>query len=239
MIEKGTLYLVPTPLGKEISSIFSNKYYINIISNCRYFIVEETKTARRFLKKIVPEFPINEAIFLEFNEHSNPQMLEEYLKPLSENFNICLLSESGCPVIADPGYPIVMEAHKQGFKVVPLIGPSSIILSLMASGLPAQHFTFNGYLPRKEEEVKNKIKILEKISSRENSSQIFIETPYRNQTLFNKIVQTCNPNTWLCIASDLTQPDEFVKTMTIAQWKKNKWHAKKIPTIFIIYSGNL
>ncbi len=226
-------------MGEQISSLFSDEYYLSVISNCRHFIVEETKTTRRFLRKIIPQFPIDESVFLEFNEHSNTQILKEYLKPLDQNFNICLLSEAGCPAVADPGYPIVLEAHRQGFKVVPLIGPSSIILSLMASGLPAQQFKFNGYLPPKGQELKNKIKSLEKISSNENSSQLFIETPYRNQSIFNEIIQTCSPNTWLCIASDLTQPNEFIKTMTIAQWNKNKWQTEKIPAIFIIYSGKL
>lgn len=239
MAKKGTLYIVPTPMGEQISSLFFDKYYLDILSGCHHFIVEETKTTRRFLRKIIPNFPIDDASFLEFNEHSNTLMLKEYLKPLNQNNDVCLLSEAGCPSVADPGYPIVLEAHKQGFKVVPLIGPSSIILSLMASGLPAQQFKFNGYLPTKGQELKNKIKNLEKNSSNENSSQLFIETPYRNQSIFNEIIQTCNPNTWLCIASDLTQPNEFIKTMTIAQWIKNKWMAKKTPAIFIIYSGKI
>lgn len=239
MIYQGTFFLVPTPMGDVIDSIFFDKYFINVLSECRFFIVEEIKTSRRFLRKIIPGFPIDSCRFIEFNEHSTKNNLQEFLTPLKNGQNVCLMSEAGCPAVADPGYPIVLEAHKQNIKVVPMIGPSSIMMALMASGLPAQHFKFNGYLPAKNQDLKNKIKAIERQSSGEQLSQIFIETPYRNQALFDQIIETALPHSLLCIASDITQPDEFIKTQSIANWQKNRWLAGKKPTIFILYSGKI
>jgi len=239
MTSNGTLYLVPTPLGNYIPSFFNDPYYIEIIASCRHFIVEEIKTTRRFLRKIIPQFPIDDCQFLAFNEHSLKHHLTLFIEPLKKGFNVCMLSEAGCPAIADPGYPIILEAHRQKIKVSPLIGPSSILLALMASGLPAQQFKFNGYLPVKTDELRNKLKILERQSLHENLSQVFIETPYRNQSIFNELIQSCQPTTLLCIASNITQPDEFIKTQSISHWHKNSWIAEKNPTIFILYSGKL
>lgn len=239
MLPNSTLFLVPTPMGEVVNSIFIDQYYISVLSACRYFIVEEVKTTRRFLRKIIPNFPINSCLFLEYNEHSIKNNLNDFIAPLKNGFNVCLMSESGCPAIADPGYAIILEAHRQNLKVVPMIGPSSIVLALMASGLPAQRFKFNGYLPVKQKELKNKLITLERQSSNECLSQIFIETPYRNQALFNNIIETTQLHTLLCIASNLTQPDEYIKTQSISNWQKNRWLAPKKPTIFILYSGKL
>lgn len=239
MLPNGTLFLVPTPMGDVVNSIFIDQYYISILSVCRHFIVEEVKTTRRFLRKIIPDFPIDSCIFIEFNEHSSKNNLNDFIAPLRNGHHVCLMSESGCPAVADPGYPIVLEAHRQNIKVVPMIGPSSIILALMASGLPAQRFKFNGYLPTKSLDLKQKLNALERQSSNEGLSQIFIETPYRNQALFNHIIEMTRSNTLLCIASNLTQPDEYIKTQSISNWHKNRWIAEKKPTIFILYSGKL
>ena len=239
MSTSGTLFLVPTPMGDVVESIFSDKYFIHVLSECRFFIVEEVKTSRRFLRKIISDFPIDDSAFLEFNEHSTKNNLQDFLLQLKNGFNVCMMSEAGCPAVADPGYPIVLEAHKQNIKVVPMIGPSSIMMALMASGLPAQQFKFNGYLPAKGQDLKSKIKILERQSASEQLSQIFIETPYRNQSLFDQILELAQPHTLLCIASNLTQPDELIKTQTIADWHKNRWLAEKKPTIFILYSGKI
>jgi len=239
MNSNGILYLIPTPLGNQIQSFFYDSYYIEIISSCRHFIVEEVKTTRRFLRKTIPQFPIDDCQFLVFNEHSLKHNLSHFIEPLKKGFNVCMLSEAGCPAIADPGYPIILEAHRQKIKVSPLVGPSSIILALMASGLPAQQFKFNGYLPVKAQHLKNKIKTLEHQSFHENISQVFIETPYRNQNLFNEIIQVCKPNSLLCIASNITQPNEYIQTLSISQWHENRWVAEKNPTIFILFSGKL
>lgn len=236
MATTGTLFLVPTPMGEYISSMFYDNYYKDVLNHTRYFIVEETKTTRRFLRKIIQNFPIDSCVFMEYNEHSSSISLKEFISPLLKGNDACMLSEAGCPAVADPGYPIVAEAHNHHIKVVPLIGPSSIMLALMASGLPAQQFKFNGYLPAKTPERKNKIKIIEKQSFQEHLSQIFIETPYRNKAIFNDLIEHCNPQTLLCIASNLTQPDEFIKTQTISQWQKKCWEAPKSPTVFIVYS---
>ncbi len=237
--KKGSLYLIPTPMGEHINSIFFDKYYKETINNNRIFIVEEIRTIRRFLKKIIPNFPINDCHFFTYNEHTKTNNINEFITPLLNGHNIAMMSEAGCPVIADPGYPIILEAHKYKIKVIPLIGPSSILLSLMASGLPAQKFKFNGYLPVKTDDLRKTILKLEKQSQQENLTQIFMETPYRNQSLFETLVKICCTKTLLTVASNITQPDEFIKTQTIDEWQKNCITIQKVPAIFIIYSGKL
>ncbi len=239
MSKQGFLYIIPTPIGEQIESIFFDNYYKETINKIKFFIVEEIRTTRRFLKKIINNFPLNECTFLTYNEHTKSNNLTEYITPLLKGYDVAIMSESGCPAIADPGYPIILEAHKHNIKVIPLIGPSSIFLSIMASGLPAQSFKFNGYLPAKTNELIKAIQKIEKQSLNENLTQIFMETPYRNQSLFQTLLKTCNPNTLLTIASNLTQPNEFIKTQTIEKWQKNCINFQKVPTIFILYSGKL
>ncbi len=236
MEETGTLFLVPTPLGEHISSLFYDSYYQSILDRTRYFIVEETKTARRFIRRIIPDFPIDDSIFMVFNEHTVLNKVDEFILPLQNGKDVCMLSEAGCPAVADPGYPIVTAAHRHQIRVVPLIGPSSIMLALMASGFPAQQFLFNGYLPVKSEERKKKIVFIEQQSHQQQLTQIFIETPYRNKSMYEDLIKICHSYTMLCIACQLTQPDEFIKTMSMSEWKKQNWEIPKSPAIFVLFS---
>lgn len=197
------------------------------------------RTTRRLLRKLIPNFPIDNCSFLIYNEHNLQSNLNSFIEPLLQGHNVALMSEAGCPAIADPGNKIILLAHKHKIRVVPIIGPSSIILALMASGLPAQSFKFNGYMPAKANELIKAIQKIEKQSQTENITQIFIETPYRNQSLFEKILSTCSSNTYLSVAINLTQPDELIATKTIEQWRKNTITIPKNPAIFIIYSGKL
>jgi len=233
---KGKLFLIPTPLGENFTSQNINSDVIKTLQGIRFLIAEELKTARRFLKKLDPSCPIDDITFFVLNEHTTPQEFEQYLKVAENGNNVGLLTEAGCPAIADPGSQVVNIAHKNEIKVVPLVGPSSITLALMASGLNGQKFAFWGYLPVKQNERKIKIKQIEKRSKLENQTQIFIETPYRNISLFNDIIAVCEPETQLCIASNITQYDEFILTMKIKKWKLKIPDIHKKPTVFLLLS---
>jgi 16S rRNA (cytidine1402-2'-O)-methyltransferase len=233
---KGTLFLIPTPLG-EIYSIESfSPEYLKLIFSLKHIIVEEIKTARRFLKKLDPSCPIDEITFYILNEHTSEKEFEKYIEVTKTGINMGLLSEAGCPGIADPGAQIVQIAHKNNIKVVSVIGPSSITMALMASGMNGQNFSFAGYLPVKPIERKAKLQQLEKRSKLENQTQIFIETPYRNLSLFTDILGFCQPSTLLCMACNISQPDEFIHTKTIAEWKNNLPDINKKPAVFLMYS---
>jgi 16S rRNA (cytidine1402-2'-O)-methyltransferase len=232
---KGKLYLIPSFLGDENPLNMFPSVNATIVKDLKHFIVEEERTARRFLKKLVPEIVIDNLHFNVLNEHTKPEEIGSYLNACNE-FNVGLLSEAGVPCVADPGALIVALAHKMNIEVVPLIGPSSILMALMASGLNGQSFAFNGYLPVQHNERVNRIKFFEKRSNIENQTQIFIEAPYRNMPLFEDIISTCSPNTLMCVASDLTLDTQFIKTMRIEDWKKNKPDLKKHPAIFLINS---
>jgi len=236
---KGKLYIIPMPIGEELCSIFFDNYYVGILKNIRIFIVEEIKTSRRFLRKIIPDFPIDDSTFIILNEHIKYIEIEKFITPLFNGYDVALMSEAGCPSIADPGSNVILTAHKYNITVVPLIGPSSIFLSLMASGLNGQNFKFNGYLPVKKNERIKAILKLEDQSRKENITQIFIETPYRTKVLFNDILQNCSADTYLTIASNLTQSSEFIQTKTIAEWQKNCNTVQNVPTVFLLYSGKL
>ena len=230
----GKLYLIPAPIGdSDISNIIPENIK-NIIDSIKYYIVENVRTARRYLIKLGIKTSINDLIFYELNEHTKPEEISEFLKPIKD-YNIGLISEAGVPCVADPGSVIVGLAHSMNISVVPLVGPSSILLALMASGLNGQNFAFNGYLPVKQPEKIKKLLSLEKKSFIENQTQIFIETPYRNIQLFNDIIKICNENTLLCIAADLTSESEFIKTKPISFWKKNIPDINKKPAIFLIH----
>ncbi|PIV57517.1 MAG: SAM-dependent methyltransferase [Bacteroidetes bacterium CG02_land_8_20_14_3_00_31_25] len=231
---KGKLYLIPTPLGEEFLPSDYNSQIKTLLPNLRFFIVEELKTARRFLKKIEPKININEITFYILNEHTQSTEYETFLKPIEAGNNIGLLSEAGCPAIADPGAQVVKIAHLKNINVIPLIGPSSIIMAVMASGLNGQNFAFLGYLPIKPIERKSKIQQIEKRSKTEKQTQIFIEAPYRNISMFNDIIANCNPETLLCIACNITQNNEFIKTKKIKYWKNNVPDINKKPTVFLI-----
>lgn len=228
------LYLVPNVLSEgDWQNVLPAQIH-PILSNTRYFIVENIRTARRFMKQVNREINIDECTFYELNKRTRNSDLPGFLKPLETENDIAVLSEAGCPGVADPGADIVRIAHKKGFRVVPIVGPSSILLALMASGLNGQNFAFNGYIPVKPNERVKEIETLEKRIRKSNQTQIFIETPYRNNQLISDILKTCLPNTLLCIAANITGENEFIVTKTIQEWKKHVPDFHKQPVIFLI-----
>ena len=230
---QGKLYLIPTTLGDtEINNVIPENVK-QIIINTKYFIVENIRTTRRYLKKVERSINIDELTFFVLDKRTKPQELSEFLKPIAQN-NIGIISESGCPAVADPGSSIVELAHKKNIQVIPLVGPSSILLSIMASGFNGQNFAFVGYIPVNKSDRIKRIKELENKLFRENQTQIFIETPYRNNYLLEDIVKNCNQNTKLCIATDISLESEFIVTKTIAQWKNVLPNIGKRNTIFLL-----
>lgn len=231
---KGKLYLIPTRLGDnpplEVLPISIKK----VIEDIDFYIVENEKTARRFIKRVSQSKSQPSLKLQVLNKYTTEAERNTYLNPCLEGISIGLLSEAGCPAIADPGADIVGLAHQMDIQVVPLVGPSSIILALMGSGMNGQSFAFNGYLPIDKSERKSKLKALERFSSEHNQAQIFIETPYRNMKMLEDLVNTLQPNTRICVACDLTLPTEFIKTKTAKDWKSNKEDLHKRPAIFII-----
>lgn len=229
------LYLIPVTLGDtEIEKVLPS-YNHDIIVGIKHFIVENIRSARRFLKKVEKTIDIDTLTFYELNRHTDRKIIGEYLIPLKNGENVGIISEAGCPAIADPGADVVSIAQSKGYKVIPLVGPSSIILSVMASGFNGQSFSFNGYLPV---EVPQRIKVLKKLENKvwnENQTQLFIETPYRNSKMIETIFSSLKPQTKVCIAAGITCQEEFIKTKTVEQWKKEKIpELAKIPCIFVI-----
>ena len=200
-----------------------------------YYIVENEKTARKFIKSIHPEKKQPDLKISVLNKHTDFAEHNEFIQPLLRGENIGLMSESGCPGVADPGAVIVKLAHEKGIQVVPLVGPSSILLALMASGMNGQSFAFNGYLPIDKNDKKQALKNFERLSQDKNQSQLFIETPYRNNKLMEDLLQILQPSTLLCVACDITLPTEFIKTKTVNEWKKEKSDLHNRPCIFIIH----
>ncbi|MBV7270233.1 SAM-dependent methyltransferase [Winogradskyella luteola] len=231
---KGKLYLIPTRLGDnpplEVLPISIKK----IIEHVNFYIVENEKTARRFIKRVSPGKSQSKLKLSVLNKYTTEGEQNTFLNPCLEGESIGLLSEAGCPAIADPGSDIVSLAHQMNVKVVPLVGPSSILLALMASGMNGQSFTFNGYLPIDKNERKSRLKTLERLSFEQNQSQIFIETPYRNMKMLEDLAKVLHPETRVCVACDLTLPSEFIKTLPAKDWKHNKEDFHKRPAIFII-----
>jgi 16S rRNA (cytidine1402-2'-O)-methyltransferase len=216
---KGTIYLIPVTLGGDDFLKVIPEKVISLTRLLRFFIVEDIRSARRFLRLIDKEFPINETVFYELNEHTIESDIAHYLEPVLKGSDIGLMSEAGLPGIADPGARIIAIAHSKSITVTPLSGPSSIILALISSGLNGQNFTFNGYLPVKPTERTEKLRELEKKAGY-GFAQIFMETPYRNQKMLESIIATCHGNTKLCIASDITLSTESIRTKRISDWKK-------------------
>jgi len=233
----GKLFLIPTTLGEnpplEVLPISVKK----VIEETNVFIVENEKSARRFIKKISPKTPQSALEIFKLNKFTQPIEIPEFLEPCLNGLNVGLLSEAGCPGVADPGADVVKLAHKREIKVIPLVGPSSILLALMASGLNGQNFTFNGYLPIDKVERKKEIKRLERLSFEQNQAQIFIETPYRNNSLLEDIYKTVHPDTSICVACDITLSTELIKTLPAKIWSKKNVDLHKRPTIFIIQKG--
>ena len=237
LMSKGKLYMIPTTLGEsDVTKILPLSVKENI-HQLDEFIVENSKTARAFLKQMEIPSPQNQLKIHVLNKHTDAQELHGFLNACRNGLNIGLISEAGCPGVADPGAEIVSIAHKEDIQIIPLVGPSSILLSLMASGMNGQSFTFNGYLPIEKSDVKKKLKELERISKNYNQTQLFIETPYRNHKLIDTLYQSLQSNTKLCIACDISLNTEYIKTKTIAEWKKTtKPDLHKRPCIFLIYA---
>lgn len=230
-----TLYLIPTSLGDTAFEKILPANNTVIVSAIKHFIVEDVRTARRFLKKANPAINIDELTFYTLNQHTSPEAISDFLKPLYDGYDVGVISEAGCPAIADPGADVVAIAQRCGFKVVPLVGPSSILLALMASGFNGQSFAFVGYLPIQPADRAKALKKLESRVYAESQSQLFIETPYRNMKMLEEIINTCRPDTKLCVAVDITLDSEFIQTKSLKDWKKQLPDLNKRPCIFILY----
>ncbi len=231
----GTLYLIPVPLGPTPPQSSLPPSVLEAIRPLTHFVVEHAKTARAFLKAAGTEKPLQELSLQELNEHTRPDELKPLLAPLLAGQDVGLLSEAGCPAVADPGANLVALAQQHNIRAVPLIGPSSLLLALMASGLNGQCFAFHGYLPAKDQERSKALRDLDIESRKRRQTQIFIETPYRNRQMFDSVLVHCQPNTRLTVATDLTLPSESVRTLTIQQWKKQTPpEIERRPTVFLI-----
>lgn len=232
----GTLYLIPVPLADDAAAKSFTPFLVDTINSITEYIVENEKTARRFLKEAGLKTPQSQLIIHDYGKHNRSGDIAAFFTGLIAGLDAGLMSEAGCPGIADPGADIVAEAHKRGIKVVPLVGPSSILLALMASGFNGQSFTFHGYLPIDKVQRSKRIKELEGLAERFKQTQLFIETPFRNNQLLEEILKSCKPATRLCIACNLTANDEMVVTKTVSQWKQSVPELHKKPTIFLIFS---
>lgn len=241
------LYLIPVTLGDTPIHQVLPAYNHDIIIEIRHFIVENIRSARRFLKKVDAAIDIDTLTFYELNQHTNPKEIYSYLTPLlAEKVPMGIISEAGCPAVADPGADVVAIAQRKGLKVVPLVGPSSIIMSVMASGFNGQSFAFHGYLPIEEGQRVAKVKQLEARSYAEDQTQLFIETPYRNVKMMNTLLQALRPQTQVCIASNITCQDENIRTHSVSEWKRLlkglndeqlQRFVPRVPSIFLVYKG--
>ena len=231
----GKLYLIPCTLGDSNAFNVLRIQVKQLIDRLDTFVVENSKSARKFIKSITPEKQQSSLTLFELNKFTEPTALPDFLKPCIDGQDLGLLSDAGCPGIADPGADVVSLAHKHNIQVVPLVGPSSILLAMMASGFNGQSFAFNGYLPIDKSERKTELKRLERLSFEHNQTQSFIETPYRNNKLLEDLCAILNDNTEICVACDITLSTEFIKTRTVNQWKKNSVNLHKRPTLFVIH----
>lgn len=234
-MNKGKVYLIPSFLGEEPDLNSLSGSGISIAKELRFIVAENAKHARRFLKQIGIEIPLQEVDVKELNEHTDPKEINPLLEPARNGHDIGIISEAGCPGIADPGAALVKIAHQEGIKVIPLPGPSSILLALMASGMNGQAFTFNGYLPKDSGLRQKKIREMEKLAQ-QGITQLFMDTPYRNNHVLEDLIKSCQPDTKLLIAANITLPGELIRTQKIAAWKKQKPDLHKQPCIFGIGS---
>jgi 16S rRNA (cytidine1402-2'-O)-methyltransferase len=232
-IKTGVLYLIPTPLGETSLETILPRDVLQQIDLMEYFVAENAKSARAFLKQAGISRPLQSLKISELNEHTPATSLKALLVPLLDGHDMGLVSEAGCPAVADPGANLVRLAHEHSIKVVPLVGPSSILLALMASGLNGQRFCFQGYLPANKAERVRRIAALEQESARLKQTQIFIETPYRNNAMLEDLLATCKPSTLLCVACDITTASETIRTQSIAQWRKEIPDLNKRPAIYL------
>lgn len=234
-IAQPALYLIPVTLGDTSHDNVLPSYNAHVVGQIRHFVVEEIRTARRFLRRMDREFPIDDCTFYEMGKHADVSRFSEYLAPIAKGHPVGVISEAGCPAVADPGADVVSLAQKRGIRVVPLVGPSSMILSVMASGLGGQSFAFNGYLPVQDADRAKRLKQLESRAWAEGQTQLFIETPYRNRKMFDTMCASLRPDTRMCIAAGITTPDEWIRTQTIRDWKRTGMpDLGKIPAIFLI-----
>lgn len=234
-IAQPALYLIPVTLGDTSHDNVLPSYNVHVVGQIRHFVVEEIRTARRFLRRMDREFPIDDCTFYEMGKHADVSRFSEYLAPIAKGHPVGVISEAGCPAVADPGADVVSLAQKRGIRVVPLVGPSSMILSVMASGLGGQSFAFNGYLPVQDADRAKRLKQLESRAWAEGQTQLFIETPYRNRKMFDTMCASLRPDTRMCIAAGITTPDEWIRTQTIRDWKRTGMpDLGKIPAIFLI-----
>ena len=231
---KGRLYLIPSPLGDNEPSEVIPQPVLELLKRFRTFVVEEVRTARRYLSKAGLKGHIGELQFHELNEHTDAATVEGYLRLFDGGNDVALISEAGLPAVADPGAQLVSLAHRHGIEVVPAVGPSSLMLALMASGLNGQSFAFCGYIPAKTDERRSRLKTLEKVSAHLRQTQILIETPYRNDSLFADILSVCSPSVKVCVAANITMPDAYIRTMKVSEWKKEGLVIGKRPCVFLI-----
>ena len=229
------LYLIPVTLGETTVEQVLPSYNHEVIMGIRHFVVENIRSARRFLRQIDKAFPIDDSTFFEMGKHADEKLFSSYLQPLREGKPVGVISEAGCPAVADPGADIVSIAQREGLRIVPLVGPNSMIMAVMSSGLGGQTFAFNGYLPVEPADRTKRLKALETRAWTEGQTQLFIETPYRNQKMFQSLLAALRPQTRLCIAAGITTKDEYIRTLRISDWKNTKLpDLSKVPAIFLI-----
>jgi len=236
-MKSGKLYLIPCTLGDSSPELAIPRLVMETITDLNIFVVEKVRTARRYIRQVSSEKNINEITFLEMGKHTTENEISGYIKYLMEGKDVGILSEAGVPGIADPGSSLVKMAHENNLQVIPLTGPSSIMLALMAAGLNGQRFRFHGYLPINNSERTKTIQLLEKESEIHDETQVFIETPYRNMALLDDMLNYLNNKTRVCIATDITLPSEFISTRQVLEWKKNKPELHKRPTVFLLLAG--
>ncbi len=229
----GSVYLLPVTLGGTNFSLMIPSKVLEITLRLRYFAVEDIRSARRYLRALDSNFPIDDTTFYELSEHTTIEDVDKYLLQVRTGFDLGIMSEAGLPGIADPGAALTRAAHLNNIKVIPLSGPSSILLALIASGMNGQNFAFHGYLPVKSYELQKKLIEIER-RSQSGETQIFMETPYRNQRMFDSIISTCKPGSLLCIAADISLPSEEIHTTTISEWRRNPPALKNRPAIFLL-----
>jgi 16S rRNA (cytidine1402-2'-O)-methyltransferase len=233
-MKKGRLYLIPAPLSDSDVNDYIPAKVRGVINNLKYFVVEDLRTARRYISKLNIDTPIDGLNFSLLNEHTDIKAISSLLNPVFQGHDLGLLSDAGMPCIADPGEELVRIAHSNDITVIPLVGPSSIFLALAASGLSGEKFSFEGYLPAKTPDLIKTIRKLEQQSRQDNQSKIFIETPYRSAKIFETVLNACSLNTYVCVACDITAADEFIQTRQVKEWKKHIPELNKKPCIFIL-----